>query len=135
MSLNQLRAAGTGLSPTQSECTQTDGSEITLQTGTTQDTFGAYVQCIASTSFASQAMLIQVFNESATTDRIWLKIAIGAATSEVDLDLRLYFKGFDATTPYLIPFVIAASSRIAMAAVNSFDTTDNAISIVFSILG
>ena len=102
--------------------TQSDASDvIAVISGSGSGTEGSYVEAIASTSFATQWMLVSIFSDSAQTDhQAEFDIATGSGGSEVDIIVdqfqaqRISAGGIGSAVFYSFPFEVASGTRIAV---------------------
>jgi hypothetical protein len=114
--------------PTQAEASS---GFITCTSDTTQDSWGAWVQAIASTTFKTRA--VQVFASSSELAKIQLRIGVGAASSEVVKipNISVRDGAGDNGSFHVLPFEIPSGSRIAISVVNR--TNNNAASVAVSL--
>jgi len=113
-------AASGSTTPTQYEG---DYPGTTVTSSSSADTYGSYVEIIASTSFVSEGIWISICSTNVASVNAGLAVATGAATSESDIIEPIQYQGFHSgsgnetmlgSTVYSALFEVAVSSRIAL---------------------
>ncbi len=115
---------------------QSHVDKVSPTTGTTQNTYGAYVQIVGSLTITTKA--ITMYIASTFGQSLELRIGVGPAASEVvvinDLPVTYTVSGGSVIT-YTIPFEIASGSRVAVSVVNRTSTSDETVLCGFVFVG
>lgn len=114
--------------------TQTAGSSaVTVTSAASAGVWGAYTELIASTSFA--AIGLQVNIHYGSNGIYGVKIAFGAAGSEVDALPLIPFRGAPANVNIYVPHAIPSGTRVSAASVNQGDATAASIIVQTTVFG
>lgn len=114
--------------------TQTAGSSaVTVTSAASAGVWGAYTELIASTSFA--AIGLQVNIHYGSNGIYGVKIAFGAAGSEVDALPLIPFRGAPANVNIYVPHAIPSGTRVSAASVNQGNATAASIIVQTTVFG
>lgn len=116
-----------------------DSGGTQIDSGATANTFGAWVQLVASTTNPIKAMCVRtgaINNAAATTGQALLQIGVGAAAAEVGLFEVPFAVGavgssFGPMPPLWFPVSVPASTRVAARWMSTItDATDRLMDVV-----